>query len=256
MKKLIYFSIACLALLFIGSCSENETPIYDDSFAALNVWFGTAAGTVTDSTVFNYSYSLGEDSLVFHARVMGIPATEDRSFLLEAVEGDITLAEGSFRTTEYTIKTGETSASFAIYFDSSKLKDANAFTEQDGHLRFRVVENTFFASGAEQMNTLVVVLRNYLSKPEDWEAATYPNLALSRYFGSYSKVKYQFMIQELGLIDFHISYSQQANYDEESNTISYNYASYLQQRMQLALAEYNTSHNTPLTDENGALVTF
>ena len=69
-------------------------------------------------------------------------------------------------------------------------------------------------------------------------------------------MKYQFMIEHLGLIDFEINYNTQTSYDEETNVVSAVYAVYLQQVMQRALNEYNETHETPLTDEFGIPVTF
>ena len=99
-------------------------------------------------------------------------------------------------------------------------------------------------------------MKNYLSKPDNWDADQYPLRPLSAYFGEYSKVKYQFMIQELNLVDFNISYNATISYDEETNTLSHNYANYLVSKMKLALEEYNATHDTPLTDETGNIVTF
>lgn len=64
------------------------------------------------------------------------------------------------------------------------------------------------------------------------------------------------MIQELNMVDFNISYNATIMYDEETNTISNNYANYLVSKMKLALQEYNETHETPLTDETGNIVTF
>jgi hypothetical protein len=64
------------------------------------------------------------------------------------------------------------------------------------------------------------------------------------------------MIKHIGLIDFIISYSASTASDEATNTVSPAYAVYLQQLMQERLAEYNASHDTPLTDENGNIVIF
>lgn len=255
MKYIKYIFVFCLAVAGLCSCSENETPLFDTSYSALNIWFGTTAA-VLDSVTYNYSYTLGEKDLMFQARILGTVSNVDRTFTIEAFNGDITEAKGSFSTDTYTIKAGESSAEFPIHFDTSKLSNSESFTAKDGHLSFRLVENTSFAKGAESMQILKVVLKNYLSKPAEWDAAVYPLRAYSIYFGKYSKVKYQFMIQELGLVDFHISYTAVKPYDEATNTISANYTSYLVQRMQLALANYNSSHSTPLTDETGAPVVF
>lgn len=261
MKKLHYYIIAAATAVMtvFAGCSENETPVFDKEYTALNIWFGTDYGTsftVLDSTVYNYSYSLEEGSITFNARAIGVPVDYDRSFTLEAYAGDTELAEGSFSTDTYTIKAGETSAECKITFDTSKLKDSEAFSEKDGHLYFRMVENSDFKTGAENMNSLCVVLKNYLAKPEEWDAATSPHYALYIVFGTYSRVKYQFMIQTLGMQNFTINSRATVAYDEETNEISYNYARYLAERMALALEEYNNTHDTPLTDETGVLVTF
>jgi hypothetical protein len=81
-------------------------------------------------------------------------------------------------------------------------------------------------------------------------------VALSKYFGTYSRVKYQFMIEHLGLIDFEINYNAQTSYDETTNVVSAAYAVYLQQCVQQALEAYNNTHDTPLMDEYGVPVTF
>jgi len=261
MKKPHYYIIAAATAVMtvFAGCSENETPVFDKEYSALNIWFGTDNGTsftVLDSTVYNYSYSLEEGSVTFNARTIGVPVDYDRTFTLEAYKGDTDLAEGSFSTDTYTIKAGETSAECKITFDTSKLKDTDAFTEQDGHLYFRVVEGSDFQPGTENMNSLCVVLKNYLAEPTEWNSATYPHMTWARYFGAYSRVKYQFMIQILGMQDFTINYRATTAYDKENNEISSNYASYLAERMAMALEEYNNTHDTPLTDETGALVTF
>ena len=104
--------------------------------------------------------------------------------------------------------------------------------------------------------TFKVILKSYLAKPDNWDNANFPRIPLSKYFGTYSRVKYQFMIEVLGLIDFEINYNTQTAYDETLNVISAVYAVHLQQVMQRALNEYNESHDEPLTDEFGLPITF
>ena len=64
------------------------------------------------------------------------------------------------------------------------------------------------------------------------------------------------MIEHLGLRDFIISYSASTSIDETTNTVSSAYAVFLQQLMQQKLAEYNETHEKPLTDENGDPIIF
>lgn len=256
MKKLFfYIQAALLTVLSLGSCSENETPVYDTSLSALHIWVGREA-VAADQVIYNYSYTMGVDSVMFYARVMGLPADHDRQFTLEAYDGSLQEAAGSYTIGTYTIPAGEISGSFPIYFNTAALSNPNAFAANDGELHLRLAPNSEFETGATELSDISIVLRNYLSKPEDWDAATYPNRPYSGYFGAYSKVKYQFMIQTLGLVDFHISWTQSVNYDESTNTVSDPYAKYLNQQCQVALAEYNSTHSTPLTDENGLPVTF
>lgn len=247
-------AVGILAATFSG-CSKNEYPEFDANYSALNIWFGTE-NIPQDSITYNYSYTLGEQTVHFYARAIGVLADKDRTFQLEAYDGDLDEAQGSYTLGDYILKAGETIGEFDITFDTSKLKDADAFTQKDGHLKLRLKPNDEFQQGAKELQTLTIVLKNYLDKPDNWDEATYPMMALSRYFGDYSKVKYQFMIQVLDMVDFKVNYNTSVRYDEETNTISSNYANYLASKMKLALEEYNNTHDTPLTDETGNIVTF
>lgn len=165
-------------------------------------------------------------------------------------------AEGSYRTETYTIPAGEILAEFPIYFNTTLLQDPESFTTTDGYLCFRLASNNEFETGAEEYSELIVRLRNYLAKPDNWDSADYPYLSLSYVFGAYSREKYQFMIDVLGIMEFSINRNATVPYDEENNELSLNYANYLLQTLQLALEEYNATHDEPLRDSSGALVTF
>ena len=160
------------------------------------------------------------------------------------------------RLEDYVIPAGEIGGEYKVYFNTQKLQSPTLFTTKDGSINFRVVEGEGFEMGAENHQSFTVVLKNYLAKPDNWDSANFPRIPLSTYFGTYSRVKYQFMIEVLGLVDFEINYNARTSYDEETNTISSVYAVYLQQVMQQALNEYNAAHSTPLTDEFGLPVTF
>ena len=114
-----------------------------------------------------------------------------------------------------------------------------------------------FVAGADKYQTIHVTLKNDLAKPDTWDEATYPNVKLSNYFGSYSLVKYKFMIQEIGKVDFKVSWNMSVEYDEATNTFASYYAKFLRNLMILALEEYNAANpDAPLTDEWGFPVTF
>lgn len=263
MKRIAYVFTLCAMVACMSSCDKNSTPVFDAEYSALNIWFGTSTSstlgsgdTVLDSVTYNYSYAIDESNVTFHARIAGTPVDYDRSFTLETYDGDMDEAEGSYRVETYTFKAGQTEIECPIYFDTSKLRNSNSFTQADGRLYFRVAANDDFAAGVDKRRSLVVVLKNYLAKPDEWDDNISPYSKYSSYFGSYSKTKYQFMIQVLGLIDFHIYNRATMPYNEETNEVSLNYAQFMAEQMKLALAEYNATHDTPLKDETGALVTF
>jgi len=256
MIKSTYISLLSAFILLLASCSKEEVPTFDTSYTALNIWVGTAEGAVYESTTYNYSYALEEGSITFYAQISGMPADYDRTFRLEPFGGDSALMANTIRVEDYVIKAGEIKGEFKVHFNTQALSAPDLFSKADGTISFRVKENDLFSIGTENHQTFTVKLKNYLAKPDNWDSANYPRVAISKYFGAYSRVKYQFMIETLGMIDFEINYNTQTSYDEELNVISASYAIYLQQVMQKALNEYNASHSEPLVDEYGIPVTF
>ena len=243
-------------LLGLSACSKEEVSTFDSSYTALNIWVGTPTGVVYESATYNYSYAYEEGSVTFYAQLSGMPATHDRTFRLEPFGGDSASVVASIRTEDYVMPAGAISGTYQVHFNARQLPDPSLFTETDGLIHFRMVPNDDFRIGAEDHQQFTVVLKNYLAKPDNWDAVNFPRMPISRYFGTYSRVKYQFMIEHLGLIDFDINYNAQTSYNEETNVISTSYAIYLLQVMQQALNEYNATHDTPLTDEQGNPVTF
>lgn len=253
-KTRLYYLLA--ALFILTSCEKEELDSFDTSYAALNIWVGTQAGAVHDNAIYNYSYAYEEGSITFYAQVSGVVTSYDRTFHLEIFGKDSALVVPTVRTETYVIPAGSIGGAYKVYFNTQKLTSKELFSEVDGEVQFRVVPNDTFAIGTERHQLFTVVLKNYLAKPANWDSANYPRVALSKYFGTYSRVKYQFMIEHLGLIDFEINYNAQTSYDETTNVVSAAYAVYLQQLMQSALNDYNNTHDTPLTDEFGVPVSF
>ncbi len=258
MKKLKHIGLACLCLIGLAACDKNEMPVYNTANTAMNIWFGNT-NLVLDSTIYNYSYSMGEKVLTFYARITGMPTDYDRTFEIEAYEGDLNEAEGSFKTATYTLKAGEISVECPIYFNTSLLKNPSSFIQKDGYLYFRLKDNPDFKSGTKEKSVLKVVLKNYLDVPNDWIEPIYPNMSYEDFFGTYSAKKYQFIVSVWGYVDFHIDRITTVDYDEATNTLSKKYAKYLYQKLQIALEEYNNDPNNadvPLRDESGNVITF
>lgn len=256
MKKLSDKIMLLLLAMTAGSCSEESTDLFDTSLTALNIWVGNEAGVVYDETVYNYSYAYEEGSITFYAQLVGMPADRDRTFRLELFGNDSAMVAPTVRTEDYVLPAGQTHGTYHVYFNTQLLPASDLFTTKDGTVSFRMKPNNEFNTGTEKHQQFTVVLKNYLAKPANWDVANYPRMPLANYFGTYSRVKYQFMIEHLHLIDFEINYNATTSYDEATNTISASYAIYLQQVVQRRLNEYNESHDSPLTDEYGLPVTF
>lgn len=255
MKHLNISLLVATILLTVG-CSKEEVSTFDTSLCSLNIWVGTQAGAVYESATHNYSYAYEEGNVTFYAQISGMPVDHDRIFHLEAYGDDLEKASSTIRTEDYVIPAGQIGGTYQVHFNTQKLSDPTLFTTENGTIHFRVVPNDTFAIGTEGHQSFTVILKNYLAKPDNWDTANYPRVPLANYFGAYSRVKYQFMIEVLNLIDFEINYNAPTSYDEETNIVSASYAVYLQQVMQRALNEYNETHDTPLTDELGVPVTF
>ncbi len=250
-------------MLASSACQHQEVPTYHTDLTQLNIWVGTASGIVYDHVTYNYSYAYEEGAVTFYAEITGMPAHHDRTFQLEVTGPDAETVAPTVRTEEYTIPAGAIGGTFQVHFNTQRLPHADLFTTSDGVVQFRMVQNSDFDIGTENHQVFTVQVKNYLAKPDNWDSVPVRNdmlifLPLSRYFGSYSRVKYQFMIEHLGLVDFYIQTSMGSlpAYNEETNTISAAYAVQLQQQIQLDLAQYNATHDSPLTDEFGQLVTF
>lgn len=251
-----------IALLF-SACAHEEVATYDTRDTRLNIWVGTAAGVAYESVTYNYSYAYEEGSITFYARITGMPVDHDRMFRLEVFGDDAERVAPTVRTEDFVIPANAIGGTYQLHLNTQLLPDASLFTTTVGRVHFRVSPDEVFGMGTEDYQSFTLVVKNYLAKPENWDAVPPRNdmliyFPLSKYFGSYSRVKYQFMIEHLGLVDFQIRSSMGAlpSYDEDTNTISATYAVQLQQVMQQALKDYNATHETPLTDEYGEPVTF
>lgn len=257
MKKSLLYMAAALLMSgsLLTSCSHEEVDTFDTSYTALNIWVGNPSA-VFESATYNYSYAYEEGSVTFYAQISGVPVDYDRTFTLEIFGEDSAQVVPTVRTEEYVLPAGAISGTYEVHFNARYLTDPNLFTQQDGTVQFRVKENKDFSLGTTGRQSFKVVLKNYLAKPDNWDTANYPRMPLSRYFGTYSRVKYQFMIEVLGLVSFEINYNATTAFNPETNVASNAYAIYLQQVMQRALSEYNETHDTPLLDETGVPVTF
>ena len=255
MKKIFAAIVICLFIVSMNGCKKNERIYFDTTHTGLNIWFGTSAGTgtVLAQTTYNFAYQKDMDSVIFNARLSGKVADYDRPFTLEAVEGDINKVDYVFG--DYMIPAGEYLAQFPIYFKKSA--NFNEFKDKEGTIVFKVKANEEFQEGAEERNSINVVFKNSVGKPDNWDSeVTSLYRALTYYFGIYSDVKYAFLINVTGMSNFRIYYSTSLPAGTPDNVITSSKAQYFNRQCRAALTQYNESNTVPLTDEFGNIVEF
>lgn len=242
-------------MISMSSCKKNERIYFDTTRTALNIWFGTSAGsgTVLAQTTYNFAYQNDMDSVIFNARLSGKIVDYDRPFTLEAVEGDISKVE--YVLGDYMIPAGEYLAQFPVYF--RKPANFNEFKDKDGTIVFKVKANEEFLEGAEGLNSITVTFKNAVGKPDNWDSeVTSLYRALTYYFGTYSDVKYAFIINVTGMSNFRIYYSTSLPAGTPDNVITSAKAQYMNRQCRAALTKYNETNTVPLTDESGNAVEF
>ncbi|WP_437921445.1 DUF4843 domain-containing protein [Sphingobacterium sp. LRF_L2] len=251
MKLFNYLILSCV--LICTSCEKNKDLLFSPEKKDLNIWLGQS-GAPLDSITYNFSYNVdGHDSILFNYRILGLPLEEDAEFELEALDGDIDLVYFSFG--KYIIKAGQTEGKFPIYFDQPA--NYNEFKLETGKIRFQLKENDAFKRGVNELSKLKVVLKNGLSKPDNWDVAPLYYLKLNTYFGSYSEKKHSLIIQETGQQTINVYQVLNAITREDANAISAGKAIFYRDQCKSWLAQYKESNNgQALLDENNQEVVF
>ncbi|MBV4358206.1 DUF4843 domain-containing protein [Pinibacter aurantiacus] len=246
-SKFLIFIISC----FLFSCTKEHTYPFPEERNAINIWLGSGT-VVEDSFTHNFAYTItGRDSVMFNYRLSGFPLKHDTQFELQAVSGDTNRVYYTFG--KYTIKARQYEGRFPIYID--KPAGYTEFTNSTGKIVFKLKESTDFLEGAEELSDLTVIFKNAVSKPDNWDVATSPYFTMSKYFGTYSNVKYAFIIQTTGMANFKIYYTVAKDPVLADNTITATQAAYFQNLCKAALLAYKNKYG-PLMDENNSEVVF
>ena len=241
MKTKHFYSILCVLSVLCAlcvSCSSDEDFFYQDEprvrLVGEKMW---AAGT--DSVTFSfiaYPAETVEKTIYVDAQIMGEVADRDRTVNL-IVDPQLTTASASQYTVPTTVivPAGQAKGTFPVV-----LKRDASLEKKGVRLCLKVAESGDFKPGVNEENHITFIWNDILSKPNNWAD-------LEPFFGTYSNVKYRFMLLNLHADDGELS----------TETMSWAKLNNLKIRFQNALNDYNAAHpGNPLTDENGNLVTF
>lgn len=227
--------IGLLGLITLMAC-ENDPFFYNDEARVRIV--GPEEWTLeTDSLIFsfaNYSSAVEDTTFDITVYVMGETSEVDRvaSFGIDEslTSADATLFEFP---ASVTVPAGSFEASLPVTIKRGEVLKENSVT-----LYVQVLESTDFKVGVDSDDHLLIRWSDILTKPTNWED-------LEEFFGAYSQVKYQFIIDTLNIATFdldEITWGQMKNY---------------QIQLAEALRVYNEEHpESLLTDEDGNLVSF
>ncbi len=222
----------------LTSCSSTDEDFFyqDEPRVRLVGDYIWAVGT--DSISFSfvaYGSEVTEKEMLVDAQIMGEAENRDRVVNL-SVDPARTTADASLYTvpSTVTIPAGAVKATFPVI-----LKRSAALQTKTVRLYLQVAESADFKAGVNEENHIKLIWTDVLQKPKNWDT-------LEPFFGTYSDVKYRFMLAN-------------SNGAGEFSTETMSWAMLNSYRIlfQNALNAYNAAHpGNPLTDENNQLVTF
>lgn len=222
----------------LTSCSSTDEDFFyqDEPRVRLVGDYIWAVGT--DSISFSfvaYGSEVTEKEMLVDAQIMGEAENRDRVVNL-SVDPARTTADASLYTVPsmVTIPAGAVKATFPVI-----LKRSAALQTKTVRLYLQVAESADFKAGVNEENHIKLIWSDVLQKPKNWDT-------LEPFFGTYSDVKYRFMLAN-------------SNGAGEFSTETMSWAMLNSYRIlfQNALNAYNAAHpGNPLTDENNQLVTF
>jgi hypothetical protein len=234
-KTIILFSVVSMLLAGIMSGCENDGFNYQDEprvrLKAPQKW---ALGT--DSLEFSFvtfAPEILDYDMTMTLYIMGNAEDRDRTVQLGVDPAKTTaLAKHYEMPASVTIPAGKFSSTFNITLNRTEdLQDAEV------RLLVQVVDSDDFKVGVAEERRVLLKWSDVMTRPTNWDK-------LSEFFGTFSLVKYRFILNTTGVAEF--------DTDNLSWAALKNYNILVKQ----ALAEYNDGPDGPMVDENGQLVTF
>ena len=240
------FLILGIATLF-ASCEKGIDNYENDP----RIYFFERQNDLVSTRITSKSFSfltspstVRRDTFLIKVKIMGLPGDNERVVRGEAVaDGSTAVAGQHYEFIDGTIKAGAITG----YLPVVLLRSADIKT-QTVKLNLRIAETKDFKPGVTEDNFFSLTWNDSLIKPSNWDTA------LFFFFGTYSETKFRFVIDVTGLAEFNLQASARVPLKpgELSN------AAMLDMKLHLKelLLQYNNTHTTPMTDENGQLVTF
>ena len=215
------------AVLMLASCAKEKELLFNQ-YAAVYV------DSNPDSTEYSFATSpttVTVDSVIMRFRIIGTASDKDRTINLVPRAISTAKAGYHYKIGKAVVKANEFSALVPVYvYRKPGLKDSTVLAI------FDIQDNADLKAGYQKQRRFKLTISDVLTKPAIWDNAWFP------YFGSYSEVKFRFLLSVTG----------------RTNWTSFPFpgdSRFLSQRARNALLEYNQQYG-PLIDENGDEVFF
>lgn len=243
----IFLAAIVLLSTIISSCRKDLMQYQNDPRIYFNdVSAGQTVRLVSSSFSFaTQASTLTEDTIYAKVNIMGLPTTKDRFFSAVPIDSGTTAKPGiNYKLLNGTVKANQITGLLpVIVYRTSDLK---TITQK---LKLKIIDALDFKAGVAENNYFSLNWNDALIKPDNWDILN----GLASYFGAYSVVKYQFIINVTGRSSFPL---QGSNRVFNPNLLSSQQMQNYVLMIKGALATYNNTHTTPLTDEFGVAITF
>lgn len=238
--KQIYFLL--LVLLIAASCSEEQPLTYKGKDA---IYIKSATrDRMIEQTFYILPSTQNYDTVWIDVQTMGHASSKDRSFIIKqmnvgadsaAISGThfVPLDDNSLK--EYMIIKADTVAAkvpiVLIKTPDMDLEKFKLVLEMEENEHFSTIDLPVYAD-------LTIFSTNTAVKPANWDTFWI------HYFGEWGSRKIRLLIDSTGYVDWHIRVNDNP------------FVMYMKRLAEEALYKYNQSHDEPMMEADGTLVTF
>ena len=250
MKFRTLFILSVMSLTGLLSSCEKDIDTYQDD---PRLYFFERANDVLQTRINTKSFSfvalpanIVTDTIRLKVKTMGLATNYDRLLRGAAINTGTTATEGvHYAFLDGTIKAGQVEGLLpVVLYRTADIRNSTLT------LNLTIAQNENFKPGVIEDHMFTLRWSDDVVKPANWDGI----ISLTFYFGTYSKEKFRFIIGVTGIAEFPLQQSARdpLRPGDYSNTMMND----IKLRVKEALATYNATHTTPLTDENGTVVTF
>ena len=237
--KTIKYIIAVISLCVVFACKKQDTMYYEGG-ELISFYIGQYDADSTSYTFAFHPTPKAQDTVFVNMRIQGATQDRPRTIKVKAGEGTTALLGTDFLLPEIQIPANAITVKYpVVIYNTEKLKDKSLriVLHVDASADFQPGGEGQEIGGTKALNSYKVWFSNKADRPAYWSR-------IQRNFGSFSVVRYQFMIKVMGFSDF------------SPETIGdyglFTYPLVLRQ----ALAKEVAEKGEPIIDENGIKLSF